>query len=160
MIFENNSSMTMSSEDITKMNDFEKNYNKKGSKYFVWFYASWCGHCKIMEETWKQFVKKSEQNPTGIKVIKIESEHIKSHHNVYGFPTLRLYKNGSFIEYNGERNVDAFYSFLLQHSAKQSTIQGKKSKSKSKSKKGKKQTKKQTKKFAKNTKKSSKKYKN
>ena len=136
MFFENDNKMMMTNNDMENMNDFEQNYKTKGKYYFVWFYAKWCGHCTGMCETWNKFTKMVNSKPLGIKVLKIESQHIESHHNVSGFPTLRLYKDGKIIEYTGDREPEAFYKFLEEHKPKQ--VKGKSKKSKRKSSKSKK----------------------
>ena len=77
MFFENDNKMMMTNNDMENMNDFEQNYKKKGHHYFVWFYAKWCGHCTVMSETWNKFTQMVNSNPLGIKVLKIESQHIE-----------------------------------------------------------------------------------
>jgi thiol-disulfide isomerase/thioredoxin len=90
---------------------FEKSINK--GIWFVWYYAEWCGHCKNMEQEWKDF---STKPPKGINVAKIESTIIpqmKNDPGVVGYPTIKLYNNGNEVtNYDGERTAKSFKNFL------------------------------------------------
>lgn len=83
--------------------------------WFVWYYATWCGHCRTMEDEWKVFVTKV---PKGINVAQVESETIPkfsmdNRPNVMGYPTLKLYNNGNEVtDYDGERTSTEFLKFL------------------------------------------------
>lgn len=140
----NEINMNMNKTDMEYMEDFEKKYNKKGDAYFVWFYANWCGHCKVMIDSWNEFVAQAKKQVPHVKVLKIESEHINSKHNVTGFPTIRLYKNGKIIEYSGDRTPEDFLKFIKDQ--KINAYGKKKSKHNKKTKKAKKGGRKKTKK--------------
>jgi thiol-disulfide isomerase/thioredoxin len=95
-------------QEVQKLN----NAYRKGI-WFIWYYADWCSHCKIMENDWSTFIKKV---PKDINVAKVESNYIPKlsyKPQVQGFPTLRLYDKGvERYDYEGERNSDKFVEFL------------------------------------------------
>ena len=104
--------MLVSVINPTRASMLNNNYQK--GIWFIWYYAEWCGHCKIMEQEWKTFVSKV---PRGINVARVESTAIPQLNyqpQVMGYPTLRLYHNGNEVsEYEGERTASAFRHFLL-----------------------------------------------
>ena len=36
---------------------------KQNSDVFVWYYADWCGHCKMMADDWENLVKSKPPSP-------------------------------------------------------------------------------------------------
>ncbi|KAK6629815.1 hypothetical protein RUM43_003635 [Polyplax serrata] len=87
---------------------------------FVKFFAPWCGHCKRLAPIWNELNKKIEGIPN-VRLVKVDctvdnSKELCNEQEVEGFPTLYLYKNGDKIsEYNGSRNLEDLYEFLLMH---------------------------------------------
>lgn len=103
-------------EDEKQYNDFLKKYKNK--TVFVWFYATWCGHCKTMKGEWSKLVNPGSKN---ITFVRINENAVNSTHNIQGYPTLRLYKNGfkennsKYIEYNFGRDAKSFKKFLKKN---------------------------------------------
>lgn len=72
----------------------------------ILFYADWCGHCKAVKDTWKDFAEKASgmcrvyafncANPNNLahfeKIKRSKSGLIPS------FPTIVFYKNGEPVE--------------------------------------------------------------
>ena len=48
--------------DINNVNEF-KNKLRTGN-WIVWYFAPWCGHCKVMEPEWNDFLRLKNQHPT------------------------------------------------------------------------------------------------
>ena len=63
----------------------------------IFFYAAWCGHCKAMQEPWKNLNKQKE----GIKFVKMESENIPSDLGISGYPHFVFVKDGSVAKTTG-----------------------------------------------------------
>ncbi|XP_011704995.1 PREDICTED: thioredoxin domain-containing protein 5 isoform X2 [Wasmannia auropunctata] len=87
---------------------------------FVKFFAPWCGHCKRLAPTWEELGKKFFGNDN-VNIIKVDctldvSKQLCNEQEVDGFPTLYLYRNGRKVsEYNGSRNLDDLYDFVMNH---------------------------------------------
>jgi len=85
------------------------------------FYAPWCGHCKhlapIFEEVGTSF--KDQKDKIVIAKIDATANDVDAKYNIQGFPTIKFFAAGAKdtpIDYDGERTVDGFVSFLNKHS--------------------------------------------
>ena len=102
----------------------QKNHKKAHTVVFGKIYATWCGHCRAMEEDWKRLEKKMRP----LQCVNIESEEkdhkIAAFNKKYktdlvlkgGFPTLfRLKHHGATIDYyeGGDRSEAALHNWLL-----------------------------------------------
>ena len=113
----------------------QKNHKKAHTVVFGKIYATWCGHCRAMEEDWKRLEKKMRP----LQCVNIESEEkdhkIAAFNKKYktdlelkgGFPTLfRLKNHGAPVDYykGGDRSEAALHNWLLssyeEHSANNS----------------------------------------
>ncbi|CAL7952314.1 unnamed protein product [Xylocopa violacea] len=87
---------------------------------FVKFFAPWCGHCKRLAPIWKDLGKKFLTNDN-VKIVKVDctldvSKELCNEQEVDGFPTLYLYRDGLKVsEYNGARNLDDLYEFVMNY---------------------------------------------
>tara|TARA_B110000208_G_C11800320_1_gene441763 strand:- start:4208 stop:4699 length:492 start_codon:yes stop_codon:yes gene_type:complete len=101
-----------------------KVFANNGEKWFVKFYAPWCGHCNSMEDDWNKAA-----NSTYLKTHNVHlgsfnmdiSDHKtfaeKHQLNIRGFPTLKLFENENspVIEFNrNQRNTSEFINFVKQ----------------------------------------------
>jgi protein disulfide-isomerase-like protein len=90
------------------------------SGVLVMFFAPWCGHCKTLEPTWKEF----EQNfdgYNGIKLLQVngqDNQELVQMHNVRGFPTVKYcpkgLENPDGVVYQGDRSIGSLVEFLQQ----------------------------------------------
>nr|XP_018267457.1 protein disulfide-isomerase domain [Kwoniella dejecticola CBS 10117]OBR89615.1 protein disulfide-isomerase domain [Kwoniella dejecticola CBS 10117] len=83
----------------------------------VEFFAPWCGHCKNLaphyEEAATELVKK------GIKLAKVDcTEHAElcQEYGVSGYPTLKVFRNGTPTDYTGPRKADGIISYMIKQS--------------------------------------------
>ena len=87
---------------------------------FMFFYASWCPHCKTAQQPWhsmKQFVKNSGYMYGGKKVtfeeINAETDKGKAAlYDIKGYPTFKVQTSDKLYEMVGKPNVTNFREFL------------------------------------------------
>ena len=100
------------------------NFNSKilSGKKFVWFYATWCGHCKSVHKSWDAAA--DEVNVGDKHMIKIdigdgknpEHQEISKKYNIKGFPTMLLLDNRKKVdEYRGNRSKTEFINYCKQN---------------------------------------------
>lgn len=85
---------------------FDQHENK-----FVKFFAPWCGHCKALAPHWTELADEYE----GITIGEVDCtvQHgICNKYNVHGYPTIKLFYNGSVYDYEKGRNKKALALYL------------------------------------------------
>lgn len=87
---------------------------------FVNYNTEWCYFSKQMEGTWSDLAGDTEIQNLGIDVVDLkcdkddENGKICRDQGVEAYPTIKLHKkDGSTVEYNGNRDLDSFKSFLI-----------------------------------------------
>jgi len=86
------------------------------------FFANWCPHCRNAKPEWEK-VKKEYENKTikGYKVIFIEvdcsnpsneANKLMDQYHVEGFPTIKMNKNGTQINYDAKVTSSHLIEFL------------------------------------------------
>ncbi|TXT10660.1 hypothetical protein VHUM_02165 [Vanrija humicola] len=97
--------------DLTK--DTFKSQIDNADLALVEFFAPWCGHCKNLAPHYEEaatILKKS-----GIKLAKVdctEEQDLCGDFEVTGYPTLKVFRNGTPTEYNGPRKADGIVSYM------------------------------------------------
>lgn len=97
-------------------------------KWFVKFYAPWCGHCKTLAPTWEDLSDRLQESDVHdviiAKVDCTQEKEVCNRFNIKGFPSLKYFANRKMFAYKGERNIDALYDFVTEgyKSALQDTI--------------------------------------
>ena len=70
----------------------------------IFYYASWCPHCKVMHEPWEAMEKMSPDT----EFYKMESEDIPDELGIGGYPHFVYVKDGSVKkEVSGEKGDDS-----------------------------------------------------
>ena len=120
----------MKSDEIPATNDepvkviVGKNFNQivrdSDDDVLLEFYAPWCGHCKALEPKYTELAE-SLKDVKGLVIAKIDStaNEIDGIH-VGGFPTIKFFPKGSKrapVDYDGEREVEGFKTWLKTNSA-------------------------------------------
>jgi thiol-disulfide isomerase/thioredoxin len=91
-----------------------RNFLRKHPNAFVWFHATWCGHCTAMKDDFDQAAE-VVQNVSFIKVDAEQHKPLIQFYNVVGFPTLKLFMDGDqIVEYEERRNASSFINWLRQ----------------------------------------------
>ena len=90
-------------------------------KTLVMFYADWCGHCKKLKPVWDETSAEVNEGSSDAKMIKVdcgkpneEPSHkaIMEKYGIQGYPTIKVFENGSVSEYEGERTKEGLLGFL------------------------------------------------
>lgn len=96
-----------------------KNFDEvvnKNKIVMVEFYAPWCGHCKSLAPKYAELAKVMREEhtiPVGKVDATVETE-LGSRFGIQGYPSLKLFVNGSPIEYKGQRELKDMKEFILK----------------------------------------------
>lgn len=102
--------------DALEINSVESEM-ENGQKLFVLFYAPWCGHCKRVMPVWQDLAGKYSNAPN-VKVRQLNcDEHGQEaeKHEIQGFPTIILFKDGQKYVFEGERTAEGLEQFVNMH---------------------------------------------
>ncbi|XP_017088141.2 thioredoxin domain-containing protein 5 homolog [Drosophila bipectinata] len=86
---------------------------------FVKFFAPWCSHCKRLQPLWEQVAEIMNVDDPKVIIAKVDcTQHqaLCGAHQVTGYPTLRLFKQGEkeSIKFKGTRDLPAITDFINQ----------------------------------------------
>ncbi|KAG0248124.1 protein disulfide-isomerase precursor [Mortierella polycephala] len=88
--------------------------NVKGEKLIlVEFFAPWCGHCKSLAPEYE--IAATQLKEAGIPIAKVDctvETELCQEHGVQGYPTLKVFRDGEAVDYNGPRKADGIISYM------------------------------------------------
>ena len=102
----------MTKERFQNMNE---NFENSDKPNMVLFYAPWCPHCKSMMGDWEKLRNRVGNKVEVVKVNCDEQPEMAEKHDVKGFPTIILFKDGRKIHFEGSRNLENFMKFIKEN---------------------------------------------
>ncbi|KAH0587623.1 hypothetical protein H2248_006393 [Termitomyces sp. 'cryptogamus'] len=104
--------------DVLKLTsaDFDDTV-KNHELILVEFFAPWCGHCKALAPHYEEAATAlKEKNIALANVDCVDQADLCQAHEVQGYPTLKVYKNGVPTDYNGPRQANGIISYMIKQS--------------------------------------------
>ena len=84
---------------------------------FVKFYAGWCPHCQAMAADYRELADRVHGEINVIEVACPEYPEPCDKYGIEGYPTLRLYKNGTMTSFNDVRTMQNMHRWLIDNDA-------------------------------------------
>ena len=83
----------------------------------VEFYAPWCGHCKSLAPEYEKAAKVLKENDPAVLLGAVDATvetDLASKFDVSGYPTLKFFKKGTAVDYNGPRHQDGIVEYMKE----------------------------------------------
>ncbi|KAL7538420.1 hypothetical protein ACHAXR_008546 [Thalassiosira sp. AJA248-18] len=105
--------------DVTFEHQTQASTGQTTGKWFVKFYAPWCGHCKTLAPIWDELDERlQESNPQdGIVIAKVDATketQVANRFKIQSYPTLKYFADRKMYNYKGGRNIDEMYKFVTE----------------------------------------------
>jgi len=116
--FANDAAATPEESDVLSLNaDTFRSTVDPEALILVEFFAPWCGHCKALAPEYEQAA--TTLKAKSIKLAKVDCvDHAElcQQHGVQGYPTLKVFRNGTPVDYSGPRKADGIVSYMIKQS--------------------------------------------
>ncbi|KAI9474330.1 thioredoxin-like protein [Zychaea mexicana] len=87
---------------------------QSGLPWFIKFYAPWCGHCQKLAPAWEQMAKDLKRQVNVGEVNCVDYRDACVANGVHGFPTLKLYMDGTEHDYHDDRSLVSLVGFATK----------------------------------------------
>jgi len=103
-----------SASDVIVLGDANFAEKTKEGDWLIEFFAPWCGHCKKLAPTWEELATKSKGKFNVAKVDCTVESATCSAQGIRGYPTVKYFSKGQPYDYNGQRTLESFTSFVVE----------------------------------------------
>ncbi|KAG6831586.1 hypothetical protein H0H92_009059 [Tricholoma furcatifolium] len=104
--------------DVLKLTSatFEETVNSH-DLMLVEFFAPWCGHCKALAPHYEEAATELKEKSIPLASVDcVDQADLCQSMGVTGYPTLKVYKNGTPSDYSGPRKADGIISYMHKQS--------------------------------------------
>ena len=109
-----------------KIDSFNNYFNENignDKLQIVAFLADWCGYCQQFKPEWEKFKRHANKKfINGIVATASDKsiDKLNCDKNIQGFPTIRIFKNGNHMDYNGPRDSNNLINYIKKLESKSS----------------------------------------
>ncbi len=88
---------------------------KENHAVMVKFFAPWCGHCKALAPEYEKAAKIAKEKGKKYVLAELDATvqtKVAARFAIHGYPTLKLFIDGTPINYEGERKTDPILAYI------------------------------------------------